>query len=208
MGSSSSKASRTAGAAARQYPKRVPPTSQPTTNATQPPPPPAPDQQPGPTVRPQPHAAGSRSEEINLDASDPDFARSLRSLGAVQPNPTMSPTSVFPHPSNPNNSIQAPNPRAPDPRKNPAIMVLDARSKLQELAEVEFLEAGRRGRGRQFLDIYTIRQILIMRDERGQNAAEIEKALGLKEGVVDRLGVPGVVQLAQEAIAAQKVTMV
>ena len=67
------------------------------------------------------------------------------------------------------------------------------------------MEAGRRGHeGRQFLDVFTIRQILTLRDERGRSAAEIEKALGLKRGVVDRLGIQGVFELAQETGRADK----
>lgn len=88
-------------------------------------------------------------------------------------------------------------------------MVLDARSKLQDQAEIEFLEAGKRGSpGREFLDIYTIRQILVLRDQKRKTAAEIEKSLGLKQGAVDRLGTPGVVQLAQEGVKVGKVDMV
>jgi len=204
MGSSASKASRTAGAAARKYPTRTPPPPPPqsrTTNAP-PPPPPAPHGQPGPTVRPQPQATSSRDEAINLDASDPDFARSLRSIGPVQPNPTLSPTSAFPHPSNPNPPGR---PRASDPRKNPAIAVLESRAQLQEEADREFQQAGRRGHeGRQFLDVFLIRQILVMRDEKGKSAAEIERSLGLKKGVVDRLGSQGIVALAQEQGRATK----
>lgn len=67
------------------------------------------------------------------------------------------------------------------------------------------MDAGRRGHdGRQFLDVFTIRQILTMRDEHRRGATEIEKTLGLKKGVVDRLGAAGVVELAQETGRAQK----
>ena len=67
------------------------------------------------------------------------------------------------------------------------------------------MEAGRRGHeGRQFLDVYTIRQILTLRDERGRNSGEIEKALGLKRGVVERLGIQGVAGLAQETGRARR----
>lgn len=67
------------------------------------------------------------------------------------------------------------------------------------------MEGGRRGQvGRQYLDVYTIRQILQMRDQRKQPAAEIERALGLKEGVVARLGGAGVVALAYETGRAQQ----
>ena len=57
--------------------------------------------------------------------------------------------------------------------------------------------------GRQFLDVYTIRQILVLRDERKQSAGEIEKALGLRQGTVGRLGPVGVTGLAQEVERAQ-----
>ncbi|KAM0717656.1 hypothetical protein Q7P37_007508 [Cladosporium fusiforme] len=149
MGASGSKASRAAGAATRQYPKgpkgpRPAPTTQQqhqqqppnpqtntTTNASPPPPPAA-----GPTVKPQPRATATRSEAINLDASDPDFARSLRSLGPVQPNPTLSPSSAF------GQGAQAPN-----PRKNPAIAVLDARAALQAKADAEGEAMAKQGKG-------------------------------------------------------------
>ena len=67
------------------------------------------------------------------------------------------------------------------------------------------MAAGRRGHGgREFLDVLTIRQMMVLRDERGKSAAEIEKALGLKPGSVERLGPKEVVQLAREQGKAQK----
>lgn len=67
------------------------------------------------------------------------------------------------------------------------------------------MEAGRRGhQGRQFLDVFTIRQMLTMRDEQGKSAAAIEKTLGLKDGAVERLGPKGVFGLAQEMGRAEK----
>lgn len=83
---------------------------------------------------------------------------------------------------------------APDPRKNPAIMVLDARSRLQDEAEREFLDAGKRGHaGRKFLDVGVVRQVLMMR-ERGLAEQEIERTLGLRGGVVKELGMRGVAE--------------
>ncbi|KAI7500981.1 hypothetical protein KC367_g3238 [Hortaea werneckii] len=208
MGASGSKASRAAGSAARQYPNRpapAPPSAQSATNAP-PQPPPAPNHEPGPTVKPQARATGSRDEAINLDASDPDFAQSLRSIGPVQPNPTLSPTSAFPNPGNPNKNLtQAPRPLGPKPRENPTLVALDSRAKLQEAADAEFQMAGKRGHeGRQFLDVYMIRQILIERDVQGRSAEEIERKMGLKRGVVERLGGKGIVQLAQEQGRGQR----
>ncbi|KAI5247907.1 hypothetical protein E4T42_05869 [Aureobasidium subglaciale] len=210
MGSSASKpASRAANAATkatRQYPSRPSPATSTqaaaptrTTNApSQPPPPPGAGHRAGPTVHPQPRASGQRNEEINLDASDPDFARSLRQLGAVQPNPTLSPSSTFSaHPSShfPNPyGQQGNNITAPPQRLNPALRVLQARAELAGEAEREFLEAGKRGSaGRRFLDVGTLRNVITMRDQRGMSDAEIERGLGLRSGTVAKLGPKGVV---------------
>ena len=81
----------------------------------------------------------------------------------------------------------------PDPAKNPAIMILTARERLAQEAEAEFARAGKGREGRRFLDVMTIRQILMLRDEKAVEAAEIEKKLGLKSGIVARLGAKGIV---------------
>lgn len=82
----------------------------------------------------------------------------------------------------------------PDPSRNPAIQVLAARERLAQEAEEEFNRLGRMGHiERQFLDVTTIRQVLMLRDEKGLAGGEIEKRLGLKKGVVGRLGPKGIV---------------
>lgn len=75
------------------------------------------------------------------------------------------------------------------PKTNPAVALLEARNRLQEEADREFEDLGRqsgRERGRQFLDVATIRSVLVMRGE-GRAPSDIEKALGLRSGVVNRL---------------------
>ncbi|KAI9838498.1 MAG: hypothetical protein M1837_002456 [Sclerophora amabilis] len=212
MGSSSSKAARTvATTATRKYPSRPP--------GPPPPPPPAsgssrssnspsPNQSQGaastpsygPTVYPQSkEASPTRNQAINLDASDPDFAASLRSLGAVQPSPTLSHSSTFNSSSQPkqrNDSSSSPPPsssrpssRFPDPATNPAVRLLHARERLADEADREFAEVSKRGHvGRRFLDVVTLRQVLMLRDEKAVPEPEIERILGLKSGVVGRLG--------------------
>lgn len=69
---------------------------------------------------------------------------------------------------------------------NPAIRILEARERLQELAEREFAKRG--ADGREFLDVGVIRQMLLLRDKRGMSDAEVEKTLELKKGVASRLG--------------------
>jgi hypothetical protein len=74
-------------------------------------------------------------------------------------------------------------------RQNPAISLLTVRYRLAEDAEYEFSQVGKLGAvGRQFLDVITLRQIFQLRDEKMFEAGEIEKQLGLREGVVERLG--------------------
>lgn len=81
----------------------------------------------------------------------------------------------------------------PDPSKNPALMVLTARENLLQQAEVEFAKTGRGDGGKSFLDVSTIRELLQLRDEKGMGGDEIEKRLGLAQGVVGKLGPRGVV---------------
>jgi len=72
-------------------------------------------------------------------------------------------------------------------------MVLRARERLQQEAEIEFAKTGRGDAGRRFLDVSTIRQMLVMRDDRGLSEEEIEKDMGLAKGVVRSLGARRVV---------------
>lgn len=72
-------------------------------------------------------------------------------------------------------------------------MVLAARERLQQQAEVEFAKTGRGDGGKSYLDVSTIRQLLVLRDEKGMGGEEIEKKLGLAQGVVGRLGPRGIV---------------
>jgi len=71
--------------------------------------------------------------------------------------------------------------------------LLTARYRLAAEAEQEFENTGRKGsEGRQFLDVGTLRQVLVMRGE-GRPEGDIEKQLELRRGVVGRLGRVGVV---------------
>jgi len=68
---------------------------------------------------------------------------------------------------------------------------------LAEEAEKEFEGVGRSGQaGRAFLDVVTLRQVVGMR-ESGLKEEEIERRLGLRSGVVARLGRVGVVGVAR-----------
>ena len=82
----------------------------------------------------------------------------------------------------------------PDPSQNPALLVLKARERLQQEAEAEFARTSRSDNvGKSFVDVNSIRQILVMRDEKGMSDAEIERNMGLAAGVLKKLGPKGVV---------------
>ncbi|KAH6620275.1 hypothetical protein C7974DRAFT_415488 [Boeremia exigua] len=193
MGSSSSKAAGAAGAAARKYPTRAPPSNV-TARA---PAPQAPT--PGPAVKPPPQFSESKPEGgvVDMDARDPAFASRLSSLGAVQPNPHYSPTSrsqFDPQPRSQRGDVlgdmmQAPPQSAfPDPRNNPVLRVLEARRTIADEAEDEISNVGRRGfEGRKYVDAGVI-QLALMRQARGEPAERIENALGIKKGRLSVLG--------------------
>ena len=76
---------------------------------------------------------------------------------------------------------------------NATLSVLEARRKLQDAATAEFDRTGRStDRGREFLDVRTIHDILALR-ERGIDPSAIESKFNLKAGVVKRLGQTGMV---------------
>jgi len=71
---------------------------------------------------------------------------------------------------------------------------LTARESLAKEAEAEFARVRYEGGGgRRFLDVMTVRQVLMMRDDKHMNDADIEQKLGLAGGVVKRLGEKAVV---------------
>ena len=114
-------------------------------------------------------------------------------MGAVEPNPHFSPTSTsaFDPQRNtsssfPSDMMSAPPQSAfPDPRDNPVLRVLEARQRIQEEAEEELTQVGRRGfQGRKYLDAGLI-QLALMRRARGEADQKIEDAMGIKRG---RLG--------------------
>ncbi|RMJ20917.1 hypothetical protein PHISP_08215, partial [Aspergillus sp. HF37] len=188
MGSSASKPARAAANAAsrRQYPKQPssPPTGAPKTAPKE-----ASQQHThepqGPTYHSKEPPSSVKSEAIDLDARDPHFAASLRSIGPVQnPSPTLSHSSTFNQPAGPQPTGQ---PQAQGPTQtvfpqssNPALLAVTARQRIAKAAEREAEEFGRTSHaGREFLDAWTLRQALVMRDQ-GVPGTEIERALRLK----------------------------
>ncbi|CAG8042693.1 unnamed protein product [Penicillium olsonii] len=201
MGSAASKPAKSAaGAAARQYPKQAAPpprvSRKAPKEASTPPPAPKPKASPpprapapappsqgptsqGPTYHSKEKASSVKSDAIDMDGRDPDFAASLRSIGPVDPSPTFSNSSTYKGPA------QSIFPQS----SNPALLVVTARQRLNKAAEEEAEHFGRAGHpGRSFLDALTIQQVLTMRDKQKQQPRDIERFLGLRKGILDRLG--------------------
>ncbi|KAK2871787.1 hypothetical protein FQN49_002827 [Arthroderma sp. PD_2] len=200
MGASASKPARAAATAAsrRQYPLRPSPSTTSTPAQSQPTGAGAgadtksDTQRQGPIYHSQEKASATRSEAIDLDARDPDFDASLRSIGPVTPTPTLSRSSTF---------NQAPQRGAPSPSRlhqadsaNPSLLILSSRTRISAEAEAELDSLGRQGHmGRRFVDVVSLKQILSMRDEQGVSDGVIERRFGLKKGALATLGPKGVV---------------
>ncbi|KAK3393671.1 hypothetical protein B0H63DRAFT_23590 [Podospora didyma] len=190
MGASSSKAAQKA---ARKFPTRGPraaPSA--TTRSARPSHPETPS---------QPQASYTKDDAIRADSINPDrpesmnqaFANRLKQMGIAKPNPTYSPSSIA-TPAPDAASYQSLSGSKFSPATgNATLGVLESRRRLQELADQEFDDIGKSGdRGREFLDIATIRDALILR-QRGEPASSIEARLRLKPGVIARLGSSGIV---------------
>ncbi|KAL2133827.1 hypothetical protein VTI74DRAFT_1593 [Chaetomium olivicolor] len=191
----------------RKFPSRAPgayPAANPAARAA-PRPPPTPAPSADTQQRPRPQASYTKNEAIRIDSVDPDrpefispdFAERLRQMGIVQPNPTFSPSSIAsPFPNAPGVKQPLSTPRFPSTFSNTTLSVLEVRRRLEARAKHELEIMGRStDKGREFLDIGTVKQILVLR-QRGESASVIEERLGLKPGVVARLGPEGVVSPA------------
>ncbi|KAI0149904.1 hypothetical protein F4776DRAFT_659798 [Hypoxylon sp. NC0597] len=179
------KASKPAQAATRKFPTRAPGSAAP------------PHARPAPAAQrsSEPRASFAKDDTIRADGADPDpnpmtnpaFSQRLKQMGVATPNPTMSNSSTAsPYPVFPDQGPQGSN--FPSPSQNATLSALESRQRLQEAAELEF---ERPGQGKEFLDVGTLKQILVMQ-ARDTPAPDIEKRLRLKSGVVDRLGPKGV----------------
>jgi hypothetical protein len=123
-----------------------------------------------------------------------DFADRLRKMGIAQPQPTYSPSSIashFPDASGIGQSFSAP--QFPSSSSNATLNVLQVRRQIEQRARGELDNTGKStDKGREFLDIGTVKQMLALR-QGGASAADIEARLRLKPGVVARLGPAGMV---------------
>ncbi|KAI0474704.1 hypothetical protein F4859DRAFT_514553 [Xylaria cf. heliscus] len=157
--------------------------------------------------------ADGRDPDLDLDAStNPAFSERLRKMGVATPSPTLSNSSTagrfsYPSPSStytetssslsPSKAARSRSPASsttpttafsPPPSQNLTLNTLVARRHLEARAEAEFEDPSR---GREFLDPGTLRKALVLWNM-GLDAKSIEARLGLKSGVVARLGPRGI----------------
>lgn len=201
MGSSSSKVAGKAAAAAgrRQYPSTSSILNSATSTSN------APASQaraPPGSVRPNPRnapPADAKSEHIDLDGRDPQFGSKLRALGpAVAVADAVPGEAAFPMNSQPPVGQQGQNTfpskgRGTGGAINPAIVVVQARERIGKVWQAERDALGRGSfAGRTLLGAGEIADVIRMRDE-GSKGEEIEKKMRLNKGLVEKLGVRGVV---------------
>ncbi|KAL2258498.1 hypothetical protein VTK26DRAFT_8173 [Humicola hyalothermophila] len=205
MGSSGSKAVQQT---VRKFPTRAPGSAPPAAPrpSLKPSPGQSPDQPAASQPRSAPQASFAKDEAIRADSVDPnrpdfitpEFAERLHKMGIVQPNPTYSPSSTASPFSGDASGIRQSlsKPQFPPATKNTTLGALEARRRIEAQANEELEHMGKStDQGKQFLDITTIKQILVLRD-RGVSAADIESRLRLRPGVVARLGPKGIVSAA------------
>ncbi|KAK5241130.1 hypothetical protein LTR40_013386, partial [Exophiala xenobiotica] len=200
MGSSSSKVASkaAAGAARRQYPSTssIANSANQTANApsrTNAPPlsskPTAPTQ-----VHPNPATAppvDQKTEHVELDGRDPQFGSALRKIGPVRPPPGTRTDDSFPRSSEP---MQPGQNIFPSTQNNPAVILTQARQRINSQWETELESGGRRGFvGRTLLSSKDIKEALRLRDEMGKSSQEVEKQMRLQPGVLDQLVAKGMV---------------
>ncbi|KAI1492599.1 hypothetical protein F5X96DRAFT_625875 [Biscogniauxia mediterranea] len=199
-----SKASKPVETVTRKFPSRSP------GSAVPPPPPPRSSPRSSP-----PKASFAKDDAIKADSLDPDFdadpqtsnpafSQRLRQMGVVTPHPTLSHSSTvaspppFPPNTNASTSHQPLNQQQQYPAYQPqnrTLSALEARAAIQLRARAQSEDPRA---GRELVDAGTLKQALMMR-ARGAAAADIERRLRLKEGVVRRLGPEGVVGLVDAA---------
>ncbi|KAK7421668.1 hypothetical protein QQZ08_009842 [Neonectria magnoliae] len=182
MGSSSSKVAR---GATRKYPTHASGSAIPAAG---------PRSQPIAKPKAGPAGGSAKDDAVRADGADPDFvggdfSRRLHQMGMADPNPTYSPSSTASRhlgPQAPLGPTFAPN------RSNPALMALDARSRLQQEAEEDFESMGRANtQGRRFLDMRTMVDAIKLRGH-GLADKDIEARLRIRPGLLDKLGRQGV----------------
>lgn len=82
----------------------------------------------------------------------------------------------------------------PSTANNPAIILVQARTRFEKQWETENDDRGRTGfAGRTLLSARDIREALTLRDETGIISQDVEKQMRLKPGTLDRMVAKGIV---------------
>ena len=140
-----------------------------------------------------------------MDATDPQFAQSLRSLGPVQPASTLSNSSSF-NPSAPPAQSSAGSQQQifPNPALNPSLQVMVARERIEKeiQAETTLYNAGKQVK-RKYMDIGTIKKALAMSEAKTPFSV-VEDKLSLQRGSVERMRAGTVIGLPSGELLTDK----
>lgn len=118
----------------------------------------------------------------------PAFSQRLKQMGVATPNPTLSNSSIA-SPGPPSSGSSSLGPRYPAVARNQTLNALEARGRLQDQVDIQFENPAA---GREFADVNTLRQALMMR-KRGISSSDIENRLRLGKGVVAKIESGGVI---------------
>lgn len=136
------------------------------------------------------------------EEEDSKFTTSLLNIGPVDLSSssfssTFPLSSPRPPPAHPSSQQAQHSPTLSFHVNNPSLRILAARQSIAaDVAEAAAAETGKGNNSeKEYLPVGVLRMVLGMRDHRGVAAGEIEKRLGLKKGVVKKLGREGVVGL-------------
>ncbi|EWC46721.1 hypothetical protein DRE_03966 [Drechslerella stenobrocha 248] len=148
------------------------------------------------TPPPKTWVPANRPEDVSKDAQDPHFSSMLRSLGSVAHDNTppqypssssSSPLSSYPASSLPPRTPHTAHASAPTPQRGftpripDSVRILHAREAISEDIQL---------RPEEYLDIFRVRDVVMLRNETSPRVRddEIERRLRLKKGVLARLG--------------------
>lgn len=137
--------------------------------------------------------------DADTGAQTDSFSNRLQQMGVVQPNPTFSPSSTVSHPppnGGPLDTSKLVVPSSASFHGSPILTTFEARDRLRSQAEAELHDLGSaHAKGRRFADMRHLLDAIRMRDS-GASLREVERNLGLRAGILERLGKPGVVSHA------------
>jgi hypothetical protein len=128
---------------------------------------------------------------MDPDFAPGDFSKRLHQMGIVQPNPTFSPSSTAAPNFSPESLAVPPGPLFPPAKQNTTLSVLEARRRLERVADEDLEIMGREGGRCRMANMRTILDAVHLLSH-GIPISDIEKRLRVTPGFLNKLGPAGV----------------